>query len=182
MHKNVKIKAGFRQAAAHRIAISSQLAVSELQLSAVTPLWSFYRATSLESGIEVNCLRSTAVGKAARLSIDWLDAACRWSSLCGKWHLRSCTKVTIKAAICGERQASRKAALHKPENCSTYRLTFIPQIYKEDPRTLIPPWHDNGAVSCGLNWGVFLGLCQPHTKTKATQSIFAHVYLHAQIQ
>ena len=59
------------------------LGVSELQLSAATPLWSFHRAVSLWSWIEVNCLRSAAVGKVARLSIDWLDAAHAWSSLCG---------------------------------------------------------------------------------------------------
>ena len=55
----------------------SSLAVSELQLSAATPLWLFTEWQSLLSWIEFNCLRSTAVGKAARLSIYWLDAACR---------------------------------------------------------------------------------------------------------
>ena len=55
----------------------SSLAVSELQLSAATPLWLYHRAASLQSWIEFNCLRSAAVGKAARLSIYWLDAACR---------------------------------------------------------------------------------------------------------
>ena len=42
-----------------------------------TPLWLYHRAASLPSWIEFNCLRSAAVGKAARLSIYWLDAACR---------------------------------------------------------------------------------------------------------
>ena len=51
--------------------------VSELQLSAATPLWLYHRAASLPSWIEFNCLRSAAVSKAARLSIYWLDAACR---------------------------------------------------------------------------------------------------------
>ena len=55
----------------------SSLAVSELQLSAATPLWLYHRAASLPSWIKFNCLRSAAVGKAARLSIYWLDAACR---------------------------------------------------------------------------------------------------------
>ena len=54
----------------------SSLAVSELQLSAATPLWLYHRAASLPSWIEFNCLRS-AVGKAGRLSIYWQDAACR---------------------------------------------------------------------------------------------------------
>ena len=45
----------------------SLLAVSELQLSAATPLWPFHRVASLQSWIEVNCLWSTAVGKAARI-------------------------------------------------------------------------------------------------------------------
>ena len=40
-------------------------------------LWLYHRAASLPSWIEFNCLRSAAVGKAARLSIYWLDAACR---------------------------------------------------------------------------------------------------------
>ena len=60
-----------------RFAAWSSLAVSELQLSAATPLWLYHRAASLPSWIEFNCLRSAAVGKAARLSINWLDAACR---------------------------------------------------------------------------------------------------------
>ena len=74
------IKAGFRLTCRlpHcRYAAWSSLAVSELQLSAATPLWLYHRAASLPSCIEFNCLRSAAVGKAARLSIYWLDAACR---------------------------------------------------------------------------------------------------------
>ena len=35
-----------------------------------------------------------------------------WSSLCGKWRLRSYTNIIIEAAMCGERQASLKAALY----------------------------------------------------------------------
>ena len=60
-----------------RYAAWSSLAVSELQLSAATPLWLFTERQSLPSWKEFNCLRSAAVGKAARLSICWLDAACR---------------------------------------------------------------------------------------------------------
>ena len=60
-----------------RYAAWSLLAVSELQLSAATPLWLFTERQSLPSWIEFNCLRSAAVDKAARLSIYWLDAACR---------------------------------------------------------------------------------------------------------
>ena len=41
------------------------------------PLWLYHGAASLRSWIEFNCLRSAAVGKVARLSIYWLDAACR---------------------------------------------------------------------------------------------------------
>ena len=61
-----------------RYAAWSSLAVSELQLSAATPtpLWLFTERQSLQSWIEFNCLRSAAVGRAARLSIYWLDAAC----------------------------------------------------------------------------------------------------------
>ena len=55
----------------------SSLAVSELQLSVGMQLWLYHRAASLQSWIEFNCLRSAAVGKAARLSIYWQDAACR---------------------------------------------------------------------------------------------------------
>ena len=60
-------KAGFRLAchSLHFIAWSL-LAVSELQLAAAKSSW-----------IEVNCLWPAAVGKAARLLIDWLDAAHR---------------------------------------------------------------------------------------------------------
>ena len=74
-HRN----AGFRLACRLplcRYAAWSSLAVSELQLSAATPLWLYHRAASLQSWIEFNCLRYAAVGKAARLSIYWLDAAC----------------------------------------------------------------------------------------------------------
>ena len=72
--------AGFRLACRSPLcpyAAWSSLAVSELQLSAATPLWLYHRAASLPSWIEFNCLRSAAVGKAARLSIYWLEAACR---------------------------------------------------------------------------------------------------------
>ena len=72
--------AGFRLACRSplcRYAPWSPLAVSELQLSAATLLWLHHRAALLPSWIEFNCLRSAAVGKAARLSIYWLDAACR---------------------------------------------------------------------------------------------------------
>ena len=72
--------AGFRLACRLplcRYAAWSSLAVSELQLSVATPLWLYHRAASLPSWIEFNCLRSAAVGKVARLSIYWLDAACR---------------------------------------------------------------------------------------------------------
>ena len=55
----------------------SSLPVSELQLSAATPLWLFTERQSLPSWIEFNCMRSAAVGKVATLSIYWLDAACR---------------------------------------------------------------------------------------------------------
>ena len=55
----------------------SSLGVKELQLSAATLLWLYHRVASLPSWIEFNCLRSAAVGKAARLSIYWQDAACR---------------------------------------------------------------------------------------------------------
>ena len=94
--------AGFRLACRSplcRYAVWSSLAVSELQLSAATPLWPYHRAASLPSWIEFNCLRSAAVGKAAKLSIYWHDAACYLVILCGKWRLRSCTKITINAAM-----------------------------------------------------------------------------------
>ena len=70
------IIAGFRLACHSplcRYPVWSSLAVSELQL----PLWLYHRAASLPSWIELNCLRTAAVGKAARLSIYWYDAACR---------------------------------------------------------------------------------------------------------
>ena len=76
-----KAYAGFRLACRSspcRYAAWSSVAVSELQLStAATPLWLYHRAASLPIWIEFNCLRSAVVGKAARLSIYWQDAACR---------------------------------------------------------------------------------------------------------
>ena len=41
------------------------------------PLWANRRAASLPRWVEFNCLRSPAMGKAARLLIYWQDAACR---------------------------------------------------------------------------------------------------------
>ena len=63
--------------------------------------WLFTERQSLPSWIEFNCLRSAAVGKAARLSIYWLTLLAAWSSLwhCGKWYLRSWTNIIIKAAM-----------------------------------------------------------------------------------
>ena len=49
-----------------RVAVLSGNAALALSPSGIAPEW-----------IEFNCLRSAAVGKAARLSIYWLDAACR---------------------------------------------------------------------------------------------------------
>ena len=72
--------AGFRLACRSPLccyAAWSSLAVSELQFSSVTLLWLYHREASLPSWIEFNCLRSAAVGKAARLLIYWHDASCR---------------------------------------------------------------------------------------------------------
>ena len=97
-----------------RYAAWSSLAVSELQLSAATPLWLYHRAASLPSWIEFNCLRSAAVGKAARLSINWLDAACRCLPL-GHPSAASgaCAVEQISSSKrqCGKRQVSLKPAL-----------------------------------------------------------------------
>ena len=113
----IYINAGFRLACRSplcRFAAWSSLAVSELQLSAATPLWLYHRAASLPSWIEFNCLRSAAVGKAARLSINWLDAAWRCLPL-GHPSAASgaCAVVQISSSKrqCGKRQVSLKAAL-----------------------------------------------------------------------
>ena len=102
-----------------RFAAWSSLAVSELQLSAATPLWLYHRAASLPSWIEFNCLRSAAVGKAARLSINWLDAAWRCLPL-GHPSAASgaCAVVQISSSKrqCGKRQVSLKAALAYAHN------------------------------------------------------------------
>ena len=85
----------------------SSLAVSELQLSAATPLW-LHRAASLPSWIEFNCLRSAAVGKAARLSIFWLATACRFVIPLQQVALAQMNKYHHQS---GKRQASMKPAL-----------------------------------------------------------------------
>ena len=99
-----------------RFATWSSLAVSELQLSAATLLWLYHGAASLPSWIEFNCLRSAAVGKAARLSINWLDAAWRCLPL-GHPSAASgaCAVVQISSSKrqCGKRQVSLKAALRR---------------------------------------------------------------------
>ena len=74
----------------------------------------YHRAASLTSWIEFNCLRSAAVGKAARLSIYWLDAAWRCLPL-GHPSAASgaCAVVQISSSKrqCGKRQVSLKPAL-----------------------------------------------------------------------
>ena len=118
----MKPNAGFRLACRlpHcRFAAWSSLAVSELQLSAATPLWLYRRAASLPSCIEFNCLRSAAVGKAARLSIYWLDAAWRCLPL-GHPSAASgaCAVEQISSSKrqCGKRQVSLKPALRFNES------------------------------------------------------------------
>ena len=114
--------AGFRLACRSpfcRYAAWPSLAVSELQLSAAwplsaaTPLWLYHRAASLPSWIEFKCLRSAAVGKAARLSIYWHDAACRLRPF-GLPSAASGTCAVVQKwpskRQCGKRQASLKAA------------------------------------------------------------------------
>ena len=97
--------AGFRLAC--RYAAWSSLSVSKLQLSAATPLWLYHRAASFPSWIEFNCLWSAAVGKAARLSIYWLDAACRLVILLWQVALAQLNKYHHQ---CGKRQVSLKPA------------------------------------------------------------------------
>ena len=48
--------------------------------------------------VEVNCMRFASVGKAARLSIYWQDAAYHLVIPDGKWSFRNCTNITFKAA------------------------------------------------------------------------------------
>ena len=54
-------------------------------------------AALLPSWIEVNCLPQWSKWKGYWSTGKKLLAA--WSSLCSKWHLRSCTNITIKTAI-----------------------------------------------------------------------------------
>ena len=92
--------AGFRLACHSpygRFAAWSSLTVSEL--SAATPLWSFHWAASLSSWIEVNCLRSATLGKAASISIDWLDAAHRLVFSLRQVALAQLYKITMKEAM-----------------------------------------------------------------------------------
>ena len=104
-----QFKAGFRLACSslHCCYLAwSLLPVSELQLSAATPLWLYYWTASLSSWTEVKCLQSAALGKADRLSIGWQDAAYRlqWSSLC------AAVQISPSKRQCGDQQASLKAA------------------------------------------------------------------------
>ena len=62
----------------------------------------------LQSWIEVNCMQSTAVGKAARLSIDWQEAA--YCSVISEWQVKFAQLYKYHQQS-GERQASLKAAL-----------------------------------------------------------------------
>ena len=75
--------------------------------SCSSQLWLYYWAASLSSWIEFNCLRSAAVGKAARLSIYWQDVASAASGAC------AVVQISSSKRQCGE-QASLKAALLPP--------------------------------------------------------------------
>ena len=81
-----------------RYATRSSLAVSWLQLLAATKLWLI--AEGHCSGAE---LKST-VYSLPRWTKRWgygfigKTLLVAWSSLCGKWRLRSCTKIIIKVA------------------------------------------------------------------------------------
>ena len=100
---NWKSNAGFRLTCCSllcRYTAWSSLAVSELQLSAATPLWLFIERQSLPSWIEFNCLRSAArwAKRQGYRSIG-MTLLAAWSSLCDKWRLRSWTNIIIKAAM-----------------------------------------------------------------------------------
>ena len=106
--------AGFRLACHSplcRYAAWSSLAVSELQLSAATPLWLYHIAASLPSWIEFKCLRSAAVGKAAGLSIYWHDAACRLVIPLRQVALCPVEQISSSKRQCGKREVSLKPAL-----------------------------------------------------------------------
>ena len=125
-----------------RFAAWSSLAVSELQLSAATPLWLYHRAASLPSWIEFNCLRSAAVGKAARLSINWLDAAWRCLPL-GHPSAASgaCAVVQISSSKrqCGKRQVSLKAALWPQGNSNFIAVFDLSTTFKENEQSKMSP-------------------------------------------
>ena len=70
----------------------------------------YHRAALLLSWIEVNCMRSAAVGKAASLSSYWQDAACRWVILAASGAC-AVEQISPSKRECGEQQASLKAAL-----------------------------------------------------------------------
>ena len=93
----------------------SSLAISELQLSAATPLWLYHRAASLPSWIEFSCLRSAAVGKAARLLIYWLDAACHLVIPLRQVTLAQLSKYHHQS---GKQQVSLKPALWSRTICT----------------------------------------------------------------
>ena len=56
--------------------------------------WYGLIAEQTQSLPKLNRIQLSAVGKSARLSICWIDTA--WSSLSIKWHLGSCTTITVK--------------------------------------------------------------------------------------
>ena len=124
-------KSDFRLAcriAALPVCIAAMLitfAVSELQLSAATPLWPFYWATSLPSWIKVTCMRSAALGKVVRLLIDWLDAAYLLVFPLQQVALAQ-LKISPSKRQCGEQQAISsitKTWIWEPTELLTWYLT-----------------------------------------------------------
>ena len=97
--KNIALRmsnAGFRQALPlATLSRDHRLLFYGLQLSAAMPLWLITDRHC--SRVEFNCMRSAAVGKAARLSIYCQDAACRPIIPLRQVRSRSCTNIIINA-------------------------------------------------------------------------------------
>ena len=92
--------AGFRlRLAARHFVAWSPLAISWFITLCGHAALVYHQIALLLSWIEVNCMRSAAVGKAARFSIYWQDAACCSVIPLQQVVMRSCTNIIIKAAM-----------------------------------------------------------------------------------
>ena len=123
------------------------------------PLWLYHQATSLLSWIQFNYMyicRSTVYccGQSSGdllIYYQYKKLLAAWSSVSGKWPLRSCTNITIKTAM-------RRPTSGKPH--VVWKCTIMMVNY-----STLPTWAECLANSLG-KWNIIIRLLVPNTLNK----------------